>query len=76
MALHYHCRHCGTKLGTLEDQRLSSEELGFHQLTDTDRQEMIEYDSSGDIHVKAICEDCHESLQRNPELYQNDYIIH
>jgi hypothetical protein len=37
---------------------------------------MIVYDSEGDMHVRAICEDCHESLQRNPELYENDYIIH
>lgn len=75
MALHYFCRHCGTKLGTLEKQELHTEQLGFHQLTEDDRQEMIQYDSAGDIHVKAICEDCHESLQRNPDLHQNDYII-
>lgn len=75
MALHYFCRHCGTKIGTLEDLKLHTERLGFHQLTNEDRQEMIQYDSAGDIHVKAICEDCHESLQRNPDLHQNDYII-
>lgn len=76
MALHYYCRHCGTKLGTIEQQTIQTEQLGFHQLNDVERQEMIVYDSKGDIQVKSICEDCYESLQRNPELYQNDYIIH
>lgn len=76
MALHYHCRHCGTKIGTLQQQSLNTEQLGFNQLNNEDRQDMIEYDSAGNIRVKAICEDCHESLQRNPDLHQNDYIIH
>ncbi|CAH0347582.1 anti-sigma-F factor Fin family protein [Bacillus sp. CECT 9360] len=76
MALHYHCRHCGTKIGTLQKQTLNTEQLGFNHLNNEDRQDMIVYDSAGDIHVKAICEDCHESLQRNPDLHQNDYIIH
>ncbi|AZV40801.1 MULTISPECIES: anti-sigma-F factor Fin family protein [Peribacillus] len=76
MALHYHCRHCGIKLGTIEEQQIQAAQLGFNQLSDEERQEMIVYDSSGNIQVKSICEDCYESLQRNPELYQNDYIIH
>ncbi|MDQ7861231.1 anti-sigma-F factor Fin family protein [Peribacillus frigoritolerans] len=76
MALHYRCRHCGTKLGSIEAHSLSTEQLGFNQLTNEERQEMIVYDSEGDMHVRAICEDCHESLQRNPDLYENDYIIH
>ena len=49
------------------DSILQAEQLGFNQLNDEERQEMIVYDSTGDIHVKAICEDCHESLQRNPD---------
>lgn len=76
MALHYYCRHCGMKLGTIEQKTLQAEQLGFNQLNDEERQEMIVYDSAGNIHVKAICEDCYESLQKNPELYENDYIIH
>jgi hypothetical protein len=76
MALHYHCRHCGTKIGTLQEQMLNTDQLGFNQLNIEDRQEMITYDSAGEIHVKAICEDCQESLQKNPDLHQHDYIIH
>jgi hypothetical protein len=76
MALHYYCRHCGIKLGTIQQHMLQAEQLGFNQLNDEERQEMIVYDSKGDIQVKSICDDCYESLQKNPELYQNDYIIH
>lgn len=76
MALHYHCRHCRTKLGTIESTLIGSEQLGFHLLNEEERQEMIAYDSTGDIQVKAICEDCYESLQKNPGLYESDYIIH
>lgn len=76
MALKYHCRHCGMQLGTLENMSVDTERLGLNKLTDEERLEIVSYDSSGDIHIKTICEDCHESLERNPDYYQNDYLIH
>ncbi|MFS0821037.1 anti-sigma-F factor Fin family protein [Bacillus sp. 1P02SD] len=75
MALHYHCRHCGVKVGSIDSLSLHSESLGFHQLTDQERQEMISYQSNGDIHVKTICEDCQEALQRNPDFHQYESFI-
>ncbi|RFU66916.1 DUF2757 family protein [Peribacillus saganii] len=76
MALHYYCRHCGTKLGSIDSNALDTKQLGFSHLNEEERQDMIVYESTGDIRVKAICEDCHESFHRNPDLHQNDYIIH
>ena len=78
MALHYYCRHCGMKVPSPSSKKtLQADQLGFNQLNDEERQEMIVYHSAyGDIQVKAICEDCYESLQQNPGLYENDYIIH
>ncbi len=76
MPIHYHCRHCSTQMGTIDNISLETEQLGFHKLTDEERQEMVSYDSNGDIHIQAICEDCHEALQRNPDLHQYDYLIH
>lgn len=76
MAIKYYCRHCGTEVGKLMDYSVHSEKLGFHKLTDEERLEMISYESSGDIYVKTICEDCHELLERNPMYYENDYLIH
>ncbi|MEH7108270.1 anti-sigma-F factor Fin family protein [Bacillus sp. JJ1764] len=76
MAIHYHCRHCGAKLGSIEQSSIYSESLGLHTLTEHERQEMVTYDTSGDIHIKAICEDCQEALERNPDYHQYDYLIH
>jgi hypothetical protein len=76
VAIHYHCRHCGTNLGSIERTSIHSETLGLHKLTERERQEMVSYDSSGDIHIAAICEDCQEALERTPDYHQYDYFIH
>ncbi len=76
MALYYYCRHCGVQIGKLENISLNSEKLGFDILTDEERKEFITYEPTGDIRVTSICEDCHESLVRNPAYYENDYLIH
>jgi len=75
MALHYYCRHCGTKVGVIDKHSLYSHQLGFQQLTETERDEMIHYQNNGDIHVQTICEDCHEALQRNPDYHGLDKFI-
>jgi len=76
MAIHYHCRHCGVKLGTLDQYSVETEQLGFHKLNDEERQDMISYNDNGDLQIKSICEDCQESFEKNPEYYQNDFLIH
>jgi hypothetical protein len=76
VAIHYHCRHCGTNLGSIEQSSIHSEALGLHKLTDQERQEMVAYDVSGNIHITAICEDCQEALERNPDYHQYDFLIH
>jgi len=75
MAIQYICRHCGVEIGTIENKDMHSENLGFHLLNDKERLEMISYDQSGNLQVRAICEDCHELLQRNPEYHQHDFLI-
>ncbi|MBM7606566.1 anti-sigma-F factor Fin family protein [Metabacillus litoralis] len=75
MALHYHCRHCGVKVGSLDNSLISSEQLGFTALTNAERQEMITYQQNGDIHIKTICEDCQDALNRNPDLHQYESFI-
>lgn len=76
MAIHYTCRYCGINIGTITQSSVDSQLLGFHKLTEDERMDMINYDHDGDIHVKSICEDCHESFMTNPNNYENDYIIH
>ena len=64
------------KLGTINQFSVETEHLGFHKLNEEERQEMITYNQNGDLDIKAICEDCQESLEKNPEYYQNDFLIH
>ncbi|MGM0877677.1 MAG: anti-sigma-F factor Fin [Bacillota bacterium] len=75
MALHYHCRHCGVKVGSLDNISVSSEQLGFDHLTNDERQEMITYQQNGDMHIKTICEDCQDALHRNPDFHQYESFI-
>lgn len=76
MAIHYQCRHCGIKLGTLDQYSIETERLGLHTLNGEERQDFVSYQSNGDVNIKSICEDCQESLEKNPEFYQNDFLIH
>lgn len=76
MAVHYYCRHCAAKMGTIEDSFVNEQQLGINVLTEDEKHEMIAYDSKGDIHIQAICDNCHEALTNNPDLHQYDYLIH
>ncbi len=76
MAVHYFCRYCGIKLGTIEENVVDFETLGFHKLTEQERENMLQYEPNGDVNVKSICENCHESFTINPSNHENDYIIH
>lgn len=75
MSVHYYCRHCSTRMGTIEETSIHAEQLGIHTLTDEERNDMVSYESDGDIYIKAICEDCHEAFVRNPQLHQYDHLI-
>ncbi|MGO4890189.1 anti-sigma-F factor Fin [Anaerobacillus sp. MEB173] len=75
MAIHYHCRHCNVEVGRLESNHYDSSQLGFNHLDHEERNEMISYDASGDMHVKTVCEDCQEALERNPDFHQHELFI-
>ena len=70
MALHYYCRHCGVKVGSLDHSYVNSQQVVFKHLTNDERNDMISYMDNGDLHVKTICEDCQEALERNPDYHQ------
>ncbi|MDL4840474.1 anti-sigma-F factor Fin family protein [Aquibacillus rhizosphaerae] len=75
MAIVYNCKHCGNKVGQLDQEVIDTQALGWNQLSNEDRQEMIQYDSKGDIQIKVICEDCQESLDKNPHYHELDFFI-
>ncbi|MGY4691882.1 anti-sigma-F factor Fin [Salibacterium sp. K-3] len=73
MAICYYCRHCGTEVGTLENEELLvSPRLGLDQLTDEEQQQTIHYGSDGHVHVRVTCEHCEEALQQNPHFHELD----
>ncbi|MFC5714458.1 anti-sigma-F factor Fin [Thalassorhabdus alkalitolerans] len=70
MAISYHCRHCGTTIGEVEDDRLlDSHKLGLQELTESERAEMVHYGNNGNTYVKVTCEHCQEALERDPSLH-------
>ncbi|MFY4777231.1 anti-sigma-F factor Fin [Metabacillus sp. RGM 3146] len=75
MALHYTCRHCGHKIGTIDQEMIETSRLGFQLLTNDERQEMLTSLENGDMIVKTICEDCQEALDRHPEFHEVETFI-
>ena len=75
MSIVYKCRHCGNTIGKLEQQTLSTSRLGFDQLSIEDKKDMIHYQSNGDVHIQAICENCEESLGHHPQYHELDFFI-
>ncbi|WP_078556485.1 anti-sigma-F factor Fin family protein [Bacillus alkalicellulosilyticus] len=75
MTIYYRCRHCNHNVGSIDQHQVSTTQLGFDGLSSTERQEMISYEGNGDIHVKVICEDCQEALDRNPLFHEQETFI-
>lgn len=76
MPIYYYCRHCGTSIGAVDHHSYNYEQLGFHILTEEEQKEMISVDTSGNMHVKSICDNCYESFIQNPNNHENEYNIH
>lgn len=70
MAITYRCRYCGTQIGQLRQGIFHWHDLGFDQLSAAERHDMLSYDENGDVRVEAVCEDCQEALERNPEYHE------
>lgn len=68
MAVNYICRHCKTKIGSIDATTVTERQLGFHFLTLEERSDIIAYDSNGDVTVKIVCDYCNEALSSNPDL--------
>ncbi|GAA0609062.1 anti-sigma-F factor Fin [Virgibacillus siamensis] len=75
MAIVYTCKHCGNTIGRLDQRTVDSTMLGLDQLSSEDKQEMVHYQRNGDIHIQAICENCEDSLDSNPQYHELDFFI-
>ena len=68
MAVTYICKYCGMELGKIIDENVTEAQLGFHFLTPEERNDIITYNSDGDIIARVICDYCRDALRANPEL--------
>ncbi len=68
MSIRYVCKHCSMSLGEIASEQVTEAQLGFHFLTPEERNDIITYNSSGDVIVKLVCDYCREALQSHPEL--------
>ncbi|WP_077623906.1 anti-sigma-F factor Fin family protein [Sediminibacillus massiliensis] len=75
MSVVYRCNHCGVVVGQLDQQVLDTEKLGWNQLSQEERAEMINYQQNGDIHIKTICENCEDTFQQHPHYHELDFFI-
>ncbi|QKS69643.1 anti-sigma-F factor Fin family protein [Paenalkalicoccus suaedae] len=75
--VHYYCRHCKQKLGKVDHHHEhESSRLGFHLLSEQDKQTMLHYDSRGDVHVQSICEHCEDVLFEHPNYHEYESFLH
>lgn len=74
MPIHYYCRHCQKHMASIQSV-VDEKQLGFEQLSDEDRQEMIEQDSDGHVHVRTICEDCEQTLEEHPDYHERESFL-
>lgn len=76
MSIVYKCRHCGHRIGKVDQQIVSTSMLGWDKLSTQDKKQMIEYKENGDVHLKVICESCESTLHEHPDYYELDYFLH
>ncbi|WP_018924730.1 anti-sigma-F factor Fin [Salsuginibacillus kocurii] len=76
MTVQYVCRHCQSEIGNVLKEQVTDHDLGFTQLTEDEKQQMIQNEQDGAKKVQVICEHCYEAQQRNPALHELDYWIH
>ncbi|NBJ71250.1 MULTISPECIES: anti-sigma-F factor Fin family protein [Clostridia] len=75
MTIVYLCRHCGQKIGSIQQQVMDSSILGFDQLSVKDKEEMIIYKPNGDMYIQVICENCEEALGHHPHYHELDFFL-
>lgn len=75
MSIVHKCRHCNHVIGKLNQQDFHTSQLGFNVLSKLEKQEMIQYLSNGEVHIKTICENCEALLEQRPEYHELDFFI-
>lgn len=75
MAVIYTCRHCNQHVGKLEQKLVDTSLLGFDQLTNEEKKDMVHHKDNGDIQINTICESCEKTLGEHPHYHELDFFI-
>ncbi|MDY0394849.1 anti-sigma-F factor Fin [Virgibacillus halophilus] len=75
MAIVYSCRHCKHVIGKIQNEEADISMLGWDRLSAADKESMIQYQDNGDIQIQTICENCQQSLIKNPHYHELDFFI-
>lgn len=68
MSVTYVCRHCNTKIGEIQQERINELRLGFHSLTPEEHRDIISYQQDGAVIVNMTCDYCMDAIASHPEL--------
>ncbi|GER67641.1 anti-sigma-F factor Fin [Weizmannia acidilactici] len=74
MAIHYYCRHCGKKIGTIREN-IEADRMGLFFLTEEERKEMVVPQGDGSVRIQSICEDCQDLFERESKFHEYGYLI-
>jgi len=69
MTIKYVCKHCQNEIATINSS-VTDSQLGLNALSEQEKQDMISYDSMGNMQVNICCDYCYEALNANPDLLQ------
>lgn len=76
MLIHYRCKYCRTTIAELHHDQVNFEKLGFNQLTEEQKNELIKYHHEGEADIFVICESCESALYQHPNYRELTYFIH
>ena len=76
MHLYYECRHCRAELGRIQSESVDLDKLGWHYMTEEERQNILLAGSNDPVKITCICEYCQALLEENPDYFASNHIIH
>lgn len=76
MTIVYTCRHCEQVIGQIKKDSINLQSLGLDQLSQAEKERIIDHDVNGTLHLNVICESCEQSLIDHPKYHELDFFIH
>ena len=75
MTITYQCKHCKTKLGSLDSETLNVEQINWQLLSAEEKQQLMAHHHQQTITLHVICEYCQQLLEQHPHYHELDHFI-